>query len=267
MSAAHGPARAQLITGQRLAVLGGLASSLGHEINNPNTVILLNAKLLQKICADLWPMVEAQVRELGDVRIGGLTVEDARATVEQATGHIVDSGQRIAQVIANLRGLSRTGGGAQLVGLNPLVEQAIALLEPMVRRSTDALRLTLAAAGSKVHGQPQALLQVIVGLVHNALAALPARDRALTVGTAVDPDGAPRLWIEDQGVGMSAELLARVGEPFFSTRTAEGALGLGLYVAREVMRDHGGALAITSTVGQGTRVELRFPNAALSSAP
>jgi two-component system sensor histidine kinase RegB len=103
-----------------------------------------------------------------------------------------------------------------------------------------------------------ALAQALVSLVRNALEAQPAS--AVPVEVVADASrGLLRLAITDHGHGMDAAVLARVGEPFFTTKGPGRGLGLGLFLARSVAEQLGGQLALESRVGQGTRVVMTVP--------
>ncbi len=114
-----------------------------------------------------------------------------------------------------------------------------------------------------IHGHPLCLAhrgklaQVVINLVHNAALATAIGD-AIDVTVAVAPDGAAVVTVRDRGVGMAPDVVARLGEPFFTTRGDRGS-GLGVGICRRIVEDHGGSLAFTSTPGAGTTATVRLP--------
>jgi signal transduction histidine kinase len=100
------------------------------------------------------------------------------------------------------------------------------------------------------------ITQVIVNLVRNAAQASPIGGE---VDVIVDqgPDGGAVLTVRDRGHGMEPHVVARLGEPFFTTK--ERGSGLGLGISRRVVDEHGGALRIESTPGEGTEVVVTLP--------
>jgi signal transduction histidine kinase len=109
-----------------------------------------------------------------------------------------------------------------------------------------------------------ALVRVFVELLVNAASAIPrgAPERhTIAIATGTDDDGNACVTISDDGVGMSAEVLARVFEPFYTTRRQGGGVGLGLSLCRDAITELGGALAIESAPGSGTRVQVTLPPA------
>jgi two-component system sensor histidine kinase RegB len=107
----------------------------------------------------------------------------------------------------------------------------------------------------------RALTHAIRGVVKNALQASPG---GTPVRVALVREAAGwKLSVEDRGVGMPAEVLARAGEPFFTTKPPGEGMGLGLFLARAVLDQLGGRLELRSVPGEGTRVELRWPGGRL----
>jgi signal transduction histidine kinase len=113
-----------------------------------------------------------------------------------------------------------------------------------------------------VSGSAQELEQVIINLLNNAIQALPSSGSGLKVTTRRNPDtGDVEVEVADEGTGMSPEVLARISEPFFSTRLDSGGLGLGVSISRSILKAHGGSLSFESEIGKGTRAIVRLPAA------
>jgi signal transduction histidine kinase len=150
--------------------------------------------------------------------------------------------------------------GNPAVALEPadvasVVEEALAIL----RYDKDVATRELVR---DVRARPLARLdrgkfaQVIINLVRNAAQASPPRAR-VTVQLSEEA-GHVKLVVADEGIGMSEEVLARAGEPFFTTRGERGT-GLGIGISRRIMDEHGGTLVYESAPGLGTRATLSLP--------
>ena len=104
---------------------------------------------------------------------------------------------------------------------------------------------------------PLEMEQVFVNLLANAVQSSKRGSQVLVkLNTA---DGRVRVVIEDHGAGMSREILARMFDPFFTTRLHGGGTGLGLSIVHGIVRDHGGSIDVWSEPNQGTRVTISLP--------
>ena len=135
-------------------------------------------------------------------------------------------------------------------------------------KSTARFSLDLALELPPVCGSSQQIEQVLLNLLTNACQSLPDRERELCVRTRHD-EAAGKVVVEvrDQGVGIPAERLGHVMDPFFTTRQDQGGTGLGLSISYTIVRNHGGDLRIASKVGQGTTATVELPVCAGEAAP
>ena len=142
------------------------------------------------------------------------------------------------------------------VELGSLVDEVLAVLE--ARAEVAEVSLTRAGGAVTLSADPRRLKEALLNLVANAIEATPAHG-SVTVALRGSGDDAS-LEIRDTGRGIPADVLARVGTPFFTTRR-EGT-GLGVVLARAVVQHHGGELSFASTEGRGTTVTLTLPRVA-----
>jgi CheY-like chemotaxis protein len=129
---------------------------------------------------------------------------------------------------------------------------------------------TALGACPKVLGSSTRLGQVLINLVVNAAQAMPeaaSRPNLITLSLDTGPGGEARLSVRDNGVGIPAELLARVTEPFFTTKPVGVGTGLGLSVCDNLVRKLGGVMTIESEAGVGTVVVVSLPPAPPPAAP
>lgn len=131
-----------------------------------------------------------------------------------------------------------------------------------VRRSVEDqakvadVQLIVDCGGGLLHGNTVDLTDAVVSVLSNAIESTPPRG-LVTFATAATSAGDQQWVVQDTGCGMSVETLAQLGRPFCTQR--RGATGLGVAVAREVVRRHGGLLHVESTLGQGTTVTFWLP--------
>ena len=227
---------------------------------------------LERLRADT--LQEAEVRAASVEHLGAQVAHEvknpltaARGLVQLVERHVVDDRdkQRLAVVVTEVdralsvlqdylsfaRPLSDLKLGA--VKLLDLLEDAAGVLEG--RALEKGLTLRVVGEQLEILADRQRLRDAVLNLALNAVTALPRGGqlelRAARVG------GSARLIVSDDGPGMSAELRARVGQPFASE--SEGGTGLGVMLARSVARQHGGELRFESEPGQGVRALLELP--------
>ena len=254
----------QLVQADKMAALGVLVSGVAHEINNPNGLILLNIPLLKKALADAARILDNHAKQHGSFSMGGLPYERMRRELPVMLDDMQEGAQRIKRIVNDLKDFARSDEGArrELVDVNDAAAKALRLLEPSIRKSTDHLRTDFASGLPKVLGSSQRIEQVVINLVLNACQALPDRSRSVEVSTEYDETGrCVRLTVRDQGHGIAPENIARLTDPFFTTKRDIGGTGLGLSVSAGIVKELGGTLDFSSTPGCGAVVSLCLPTA------
>jgi polar amino acid transport system substrate-binding protein len=146
------------------------------------------------------------------------------------------------------------------VDLNAVIRAAARLLDARIRKATRRFELALAEPLPSIRGNAQRIEQIVVNLILNACEALPDAQRAVRVATEPDRQaGVIRVTVQDEGTGISPENLARLTDPFFTTKRDQGGTGLGLSVSATIVKEHGGTLEFRSSPGAGTTVVLTLP--------
>jgi hypothetical protein len=260
----------QLINANRMTSLGTIVSGVAHEVNNPNNLVMFNAPMILAAWEDALPILDDYLRENGDFLLGGLSYSEMRAVVPRLAAGISDASARIKTIVANLKDYARHEEPRKdaPVDVNNVVRTAVSILNHEILKATHRFELVCEEGLPPVVGSAQQLEQVVINLVNNALQALPSTDQGLKVSTRNVPDaGEVEVAVADEGTGMSPEVLARVAEPFFSTRTDSGGLGLGLSISRSIVTEHGGTLSFDSGIGKGTRAFVRLPAAVAGAEP
>jgi signal transduction histidine kinase len=141
--------------------------------------------------------------------------------------------------------------------VNHVVEQCIKLVEHKLDLGSIAANLELANDLPLVRGDAGQLEQLLLALVMNAIEAMP-REGNLTITTA-SPDGASVvITVADDGIGIDAEILPRLFEPFATTKEQAG-LGLGLAISKAIVERHHGTISVKSKPGQGTMFTIALP--------
>jgi C4-dicarboxylate-specific signal transduction histidine kinase len=252
----------QLMQASKMVELGTLVSGVAHEINNPNNFIMLNAPLLVDSWQAARPILEEYYKENGDFLLGGMMYSEMKENIPKLFSGILEGSERIKQIVADLKNYVRpdTSDLSQPVDLNSVIHSAISLLAHMIRRSTDRFSLDLEKDLPMVKGNFQRLEQVVINLIQNACQALADRTKGIRVSTRWDQASTSvLLQVQDEGVGIPAENLQRITDPFFSTRHDSGGVGLGLAISARIIKEQGGTLNFASEPGTGTKAEVCLP--------
>jgi len=213
---------------ENLAAMGRMTATLAHEIKNPLAIIRGSAKRLGKLAPEALTMADSVVEEVD--RLSGTVnryLQFARGGPAEPGSH-GDAAATLAATVDLLAPEFRSRGCT------------------LEREGEGACPVPLDDASLK---------QVWLNLLQNALEALPEGGRARA--TCVREGTRVRVVISDDGPGMPAGVLARLGEPFYTTR-AQGT-GLGLHLSRQLVTGAGGSLAVESREGQGTSVTVELP--------
>jgi signal transduction histidine kinase/ActR/RegA family two-component response regulator len=226
-----------LVEAERLAALGRLAAGVGHEINNPLTNMQLALDEL-----------ESEIGHRGAASASGRALASVR-----------EGAWRIQKVVEGLRSYSRNQEGHEPVDLCDVVRAALRIAGPRLRHVAH-VESDLSPVPTVIGDEPR-LVQALVNLLTNADQAVAERgsEGQIAVRTGTDPEGWAIVSVADNGAGISPDHLARLSEPYFTTRGRLGGLGLGLFVTRGIVDAHGGRLEIQSQDGRGTTATIALP--------
>jgi signal transduction histidine kinase len=252
----------QLFQAAKMVSLGTLVSGVAHEINNPITSVMLNAPNLGRTWEAVLPILDGHREQHGDFAVGATVYSRIRDRIPQMLNSITDDARRVRDIVKDLKDFARDHPSdmQQDVDLNDVVQKAVGLTANLIHKSTQHFTLNCEPGLPNLRGNSQRIEQVVINLVVNACQALSDPDRSISITTGVD-DQRNRIYVEviDEGEGIPADVIARITDPFFTTRRENGGTGLGLAITDRIVRDHGGALTFQSAPGAGTAVRVAFP--------
>ena len=231
----------------RVSTLAQLAVSLAHEMNQPLTGILVNARAGLRLLDGAPP----DVNEVKDI------LRD-----------VIDDDKRAAEVIQRLRDLLRKGDPERvLLDLNVVVQDVAQLLvaDAIIRNVTVTLELSPRAV--LVTGDRVELQQVVLDLVLNAIDAVTeaaGRDRTVVVATGYTSSGTVQVVVRDSGPGLRPGSRDFIFQPLFTTKPKR--LGMGLAIARSIVEDHGGVISAADNPAGGAVLHVALPAAVLATS-
>lgn len=238
----------QLRQSQKMQAIGTLAGGIAHDFNNILTAIMGNTQLA-----------------MSDVLVDNKT--------QHRLAEIAKAGSRASDLVRRILTFSRQQETIRkVIKLEPIVEEALKLLRASLPAMIE-IKTDFAPALPNISADATQIHQVIMNLGTNAAHAMSERGGLLKVRLDVitsNPDlirALPdlhtgdyiRLTISDNGCGMDKEVLERIFEPFFTTKTQEKGTGLGLSVVHGIVKNHDGAISVSSEPNNGTTFRLYFP--------
>jgi PAS domain S-box-containing protein len=231
--------REQMARVGRVSMMGELAASIAHEVNQPLCAIVSNAQAAQRLLS-------------GE----GLDVDEARLALRD----IIQDGQRASAVLARIRGfLQQAPPKHGPVDVNDLIREVLALVRSELARKGIALKLDLAPALPAVLGDRVQLQQVILNLLSNGADAHgDARgEPELIVRSIADTAGAVTVAVQDAGVGLDVKTLERIFDAFVTAKP--GHLGMGLAISKSIVTAHGGRIEAQANAGRGMTFRFTLP--------
>jgi len=234
--------RERLQQAERLSALGKLAAGVAHEIRNPLNAISI---AVQRLRREFPPAAEAQQPDF--LRLTQVLREEIN---------------RLNNIVEEFLSLARSGKlDRQPVAANILLEKTAALFQAAAQAKGVQLQVQVAAACPPVLVDEQKMQQVLINIVKNSLEAT-SKPGLIQLAAAPAEKDRVRLVITDTGQGMAPSELAHIFDPYYTTK--ERGLGLGLAIAYEIIRAHGGEITVQSRPGAGTRVTILLPRPARS---
>jgi len=225
----------------KMALVGRLAASVAHEVNNPLQIITDQAGWISEL------LDEEDQQQLKNY-------DEYKASVQKIRQHV----SRASVITHRLLGFSRSKEFKRVAqDINALLKDTVSFLENEAKHHRITLRLNLQEALPKVMTDPSQLQQVFLNIVNNAIDAI-GNDGAITIQTSVVGE---RVLVEfaDSGPGLPLEHLQKIFDPFFTTKKADKGTGLGLSISRNIMQRLGGDIQAENGKQGGCRFTVSLP--------
>lgn len=226
--------RLKALQNAKLASLGELAAGVAHEINNPLGIISAVSESIL-----LLPYDKQEISEKMDL--------------------VLKSVDRIAHIVKGLKRFSRTDEQKvrNPVNLNSIVEEALSLLIPRIKRESIELRKNLIDTAI-INADEIEIEQVIINLMHNAIDAISMLEEKWISVESVNANGSVELIITDSGTGIPEEIKDKIFEPFYTSKEVGKGTGLGLSISKGILEEHDATISISSDSGH-TEFRIVFP--------
>jgi len=228
-------AQERIILSEKMASIGRLASRASHEILNPLNIIMGNAQLL-------------------------LAKANLDATKKKYVERILSQAERIEGIVRALIKVSDLSSTHKKpLDLTKLVEKSIKLFRTDFSKADIRVYFNSDSREITVLGHELGLLEVMVSIFRNSVEAMPNGGK-IEISLSSNPGlGTATLTVSDNGVGIQEDDLDKLFEPFFTTKNTKNNLGIGLYLAYTIIKEHGGNIKITGEEGKGAATTITLP--------
>ncbi|MCP5155604.1 MAG: PAS-domain containing protein [Ectothiorhodospiraceae bacterium] len=236
--------RTALYQSEKMSALGTLLAGVAHELNNPLSVVIGHAAMLEDHAADA-----ASARRAGALRAAA---------------------ERCARIVKTFLTMARRRPATRTrTAIAPVLDQVLDLVGYQLRSADVRVERDLDASLPEVAADPDQLGQVLLNLVVNAQQAMleTPGPRRLRIGAGVAPDRATvAVTVSDTGPGVPEAIRSRIFEPFFTTKPAGVGTGIGLALSHAMVEAHGGHIEVVDAPGGGARFTLTLPVATAAVA-
>jgi two-component system, NtrC family, sensor kinase len=226
----------QLQRADKMVTLGELAAEMAHEINNPAGIIMSRADYIQMS---------------GD-KVHGLKQFDEDLSV------IINQIEKISKITGNILKYSRKlPKEFKEIDLKQLVEESMIILGPRMKKNKIDVDIQYDTAETKLNGDPLQIEQVLTNLINNAIDAMP-EGGVLSIRVLQSENKKLEIHISDNGPGMDDKLRQQIFTPFYTTKKDGKGTGLGLYIVKNICKNHGAEIFCDSEPGEGTTFRIVF---------
>ncbi len=227
--------QSQLIQTEKLSAMGKFVAGIAHELNNPLTGVIGFSQMLQE---------------------SGISEKQ-----ESLLNRVIGSAERCRKIVQSLLSFSRRyKPERKLVDVNHLLESALEILNYELTASNLKVITNLTHELPEIMMDPHQIRQVFLNIINNAIQATEENQQGgrLQISTQLVKDRV-RIRFQDNGVGISAEDLPNIFNPFFTTKPVGSGTGLGLSLAYGIVHEHGGSITAASPPGQGAVFTIELP--------
>lgn len=262
-------AQSQLVQSEKMVSIGQLAAGVAHEINNPVGFIASNLTSLKDYFDDILNLIEQQTsfhkslprNTPGLAEIFALKekidLNFILADVDDLVNESIEGTQRVKTIVNGLSEFSHVNSPDWVEeDINDLLEKSLTIAANELKYKATVVKDYSALPKIVCNGGK--LGQVFLNLLINATHAIEDEKGIINLRTA-QVEQSVQIEVEDTGCGIEEKNLAKIFDPFFTTKEVGKGTGLGLHIAHDVIRSHGGSIRVFSTLGEGTTFSICLP--------
>ena len=220
---------------QRLETIGTMTASIAHDFNNLLTPIMGYSMM----AAEMLP--------------------DDQGEIQDYMMEVYNASVKAKDIVQRLADLSKKGKEESYKVLDPveIIRNSLKVTLPAKPKNVE-VRGRFSSGQARIKGDATQVSQLVINIVLNAYDAMREKGGALTVSTRIE-EGGVSMRFTDTGIGMDAETLARIFDPFYTTKESGKGTGLGLAIVHQICDTHGAKVYVDSEPGVGTEFRIIFP--------
>ena len=260
-------AQQELIRQEKMASVGKLTEGLIDRLLNPMNYIINFSKMSNDLLRDLREDIE--LNKDGIDKDDYEDAQDVLGMLNENLDSVQKYGQNTTRILKAMEEMlkDRTGGYLDM-DLLPVLQQTEPMLDSYFAKEKEEYRLStvfaLPSEAMPMHGNPTLLSKTVMGLLGNAVYAVVKKAKKVSFQpeimlTATVTDSHYTLKVRDNGIGIEEKSIGNIFDPFFTTKTTEEAAGVGLYLSREIIQNHGGDISVTSVKDEFTEFTITLP--------
>ncbi|MEN8192755.1 MAG: HAMP domain-containing sensor histidine kinase [Bacteroidota bacterium] len=226
----------QLRRADKMVTLGEIAAAMAHDINNHSAVIMTRADYLQ--------MKTESDQSMKDINEELNVINDQVHKISKTTSYILKNAKRISADFNNFN-------------LSSLVDTVVQNFEPLLKDKNLSIKANLNAKQQIIHGNSEQIEQVIMNLLNNSVDATKEGGK-IEIEVSKNEEEEVQLSISDNGKGISSKDKEKIFSPFFTTKANEKGTGLGLYIIKNICKNHNAVIDCESKLGEGAKFIITF---------
>jgi signal transduction histidine kinase len=233
----------ELAQKERLASLGQASAEFVHDIGNPLTIV--------------WGYVQLLAKKLEDSEKNGDAPKPAGSNKEL---EIIEQNVRLCRDLLTMWQSYGSGEAAphKLISISEIVREVLGSVEGMAAETPVQLKSKITEDRCELMGEAVQVTRAIQNVIINAIQA-SAENRGTVTVDCIRKDFYVDVVVADTGHGIAPEKMSKIFDPYFTTKQGKSGTGLGLYITKKVIEDHGGSIKVDSTPDNGTTFTIRLP--------
>jgi len=255
--------RELLYQAQKMETLGALIAGLAHEINNPINFISINVNLVKRVWSDLQSILNELKQKDPTIKFGGLDIGFLQENMGQLLVDIGMGAKRVEGIVQDLKGYAKKSAMLEKsqISINTAVENALSLCRMTIEKSKFSLKVNLTEDIPLMEGVLQKIEQIVINLVTNAIEASDYGQGSIGITTGSTQERRYLfIRISDNGRGIDPAISEKIYDPFVTTKKRDQSLGIGLYITKNLVEEHGGEILFQSRKEQGATFSVLLPS-------